>query len=70
LNVTCQIHTGLQHGVIRPAQPNGVPLDVPTIADMLKSAGYSTHMVGKWHIGFYKKEYMPTYRGFDSFYGE
>ena len=59
----------MQHGVIRPPQPNGLPLGIPTIADKLKEAGYSTHAVGKWLVGFYKKEYLPTNRGFDSFYG-
>ena len=65
-----QIHTGLQHGIIWPSQPNGIPLSDPTIADKLKEAGYSTHAVGKWHVGFYKKDYMPTSRGFDSYYGK
>ncbi|CAG5115309.1 unnamed protein product [Candidula unifasciata] len=64
-----QIHTGLQHDIIWPSQPNGLPLQFPTIADLLKSVGYSTHAIGKWHLGFYKKEYTPLYRGFDSFYG-
>lgn len=64
-----QIHTGMQHGVIKPSQPRGLPLDTTTLADKLKETGYRTHIVGKWHLGFFKKEYLPHYRGFDSFYG-
>ena len=68
--ISFQIHTGMQHVNIYMTQPIGHPLSDPTIADKLKDTGYSTHMVGKWHIGFYKKEYTPLYRGFDSFYGK
>ncbi|GFR63088.1 sulfatase 2 [Elysia marginata] len=64
-----QIHTGLEHSIIWKSQPYGLPLKYPTIANMLKGQGYSTHAVGKWHLGFYKKEYTPLHRGFDTFYG-
>jgi len=46
-----------------------------TIASLLKSAGYHTAMVGKWHLGFRENGYDrplpggPVDRGFDTFFG-
>jgi len=64
-----QIHTGLQHKAIELCQANSLPKEIPTLADMLHDAGYATHMVGKWHVGHYADELLPTERGFDSFFG-
>ena len=36
---------------------------------LLRSAGYATHALGKYDVGFMVREATPTYRGFDSFYG-
>lgn len=47
----------------------GLPLNITTLPDYLSRAGYATHAVGKWHLGFYKWDYTPTFRGFESFYG-
>ncbi|XP_072028594.1 arylsulfatase B-like [Amphiura filiformis] len=63
------IHTGMQHGTITGPHPYGLPLNETTIAQRLKMHGYSTHMVGKWHLGFFAKEYIPTERGFDTHFG-
>ncbi len=47
-----------------------------TIAEVLKQAGYSTYISGKWHVTPYKpndenptKHNWPLQRGFDKFYG-
>lgn len=39
-----------------------------TIAEVLKSEGYRTLMVGKWHVGN-ERDAWPDKRGFDRFYG-
>ena len=41
----------------------GLPLSETTIADRLKSAGYATGLVGKWHLGSAAK-FHPQKRGF------
>ncbi|XP_071945721.1 arylsulfatase B-like isoform X2 [Antedon mediterranea] len=64
-----QIHTGLQHSIIWCPQTSCIPDNDVTMAQGLKSLGYATHLVGKWHIGFSSKKCWPTRKGFDSFYG-
>jgi len=45
-----------------------LPKSEITLAQVLKSAGYATGMVGKWHLG-HKPGALPTERGFDEYYG-
>ena len=40
----------------------------PTIASLLKQAGYDTALIGKWHLGF-RPEWGPNAHGFDEFFG-
>ncbi|MFK7909595.1 MAG: sulfatase [Akkermansiaceae bacterium] len=44
------------------------PLGTPTLAAMLKKAGYATFMAGKWHLGS-SPAHGPNHFGFDSSYG-
>jgi uncharacterized sulfatase len=43
---------------------NGLPAGTPTIASLLRSVGYATGLVGKWHLG-YGEKYYPQHFGFD-----
>jgi len=54
--------------VLRPVSPNGLHPDEVTIAEVLKSAGYATTCIGKWHLGD-QLSFLPTRQGFDSWFG-
>jgi arylsulfatase A len=53
---------------VGPGANHGIPTAEVTIAQMLKSAGYKTGMVGKWHLGD-RDTTLPNTKGFDSFFG-
>ena len=46
----------------------GIPLEHPTVSSLIKSAGYSTALIGKWHLG-YLPYFGPLKSGFDEFFG-
>jgi len=60
---------GFTFGALYPGISRGLNPKEITIADLLKKQGYATTCIGKWHVGGPHKPYMPTSRGFDSFFG-
>ena len=54
--------------VLFPGGALGLNPDEVTIAEVLKSAGYDTACIGKWHLGD-QPEFLPTRQGFDYYYG-
>ena len=54
---------------LKAAEPRGIPLNETLLPEHLKKLGYATHLIGKWHTGYMSKEYTPSNRGFDSFFG-
>ncbi len=61
------IRTGLTK-VGLPGAPEGMPIEDPTIAALLKNHGYVTGQFGKNHLGD-RDEHLPTNHGFDEFFG-
>lgn len=55
-------------GVYWPFSKNGMDVDETTIANLFHDGGYRTKAIGKWHLG-HLPQYLPTSRGFGSFYG-
>ena len=51
---------GRQRGAIERFQPTGLSTAYQLLPQMLKKAGYKTHAVGKWHLGYCNKDFLPT----------
>jgi len=60
---------GLQTAVILASHTYGLATDEWLLPQALKDVGYSTAIIGKWHLGHGDKKYWPRQRGFDYQYG-
>jgi arylsulfatase A len=59
---------GLTGGVLFPDSPGGLQPEEITIPEVLKTRGYATMAIGKWHLGS-QPQYLPTRQGFDGYFG-
>lgn len=51
-----------------PVSTGGLPASEYTVAEALKTKGYATALIGKWHLG-HLPQFMPWSHGFDYFFG-
>jgi arylsulfatase A len=54
--------------VINYSHTIGISSQETTVAELLKTRGYATACIGKWHLGW-QKQFLPTRHGFDSYFG-
>lgn len=54
--------------VFWPDSNKGLNPEEITLAEILKDEGYSTAIVGKWHLG-HREPFLPTNQGFDYYFG-
>ena len=61
---------GMMRAVVPPWSKYGLPVEEKTLADLLAPAGYEQRaIVGKWHLGHARREFLPLAHGFTRFYG-
>jgi len=64
-----RLRVGLEEPLAGGRDPDiGLPPEHPTLPSLLRKAGYSTSLVGKWHLGVLPK-FGPLTSGYDHFYG-
>jgi len=63
-----QVRFGIEANPPAKQSNYGVPATEPMLAERLKKLGYTTGLIGKWHLGC-THELTPLRRGFDEFYG-
>lgn len=63
------MHVDARGGVVlRPVSPKGLHPNEITLAEVLKTKGYATALIGKWHLGD-QPRFLPTRQGFDYYFG-
>ncbi|XP_063619298.1 arylsulfatase B-like [Cydia splendana] len=60
---------GMQGYPLVQSEDRFLPLNEKILPQYLKELGYSTHLVGKWHVGMCRSAALPTARGFDTHFG-
>src|SRR4030095_2519058 len=63
-----QQRVGLEWPLASDEQDRGLPVTGRSLPALLKTHGYATGLVGKWHLGF-QPEFGPNAHGFDEFFG-
>ena len=63
------IRLGMQFGEVEADKAWGLDTTETLLPQVLKTAGYTNYMVGKWQLGHHTAEHLPTARGFDYFVG-
>lgn len=63
-----RLHGGFDEPIATVSPHKGLPPEVPTVASLLRDAGYATALVGKWHMGFLP-QFGPLQSGYQEFFG-
>lgn len=63
-----RLHGGFDEPIASPSAVKGLPPEVPTMASLLRDAGYATALVGKWHMGS-PPHFGPLKSGYQEFFG-
>ena len=63
-----RLRAGLEEPIVRQHSLVGLPPSHPTLPSLLRDSGYSTALIGKWHMGW-PPDYGPLKSGYDRFFG-
>lgn len=63
-----RLHGGFDEPISGPSANKGLPPGHPTMASLLRDAGYATALVGKWHMGSLPN-FSPLRSGYEEFFG-
>eukprot|EP00903_Cladosiphon_okamuranus_P015002 g13881.t2 len=63
------IRYGFQYSIIYAGAAWGIPFTEKLLPEYMNEAGYTSHMVGKWHLGDHTEAHLPHRRGFETHLG-